>query len=46
MPDTFEANGLDHEQIHDGNVRSVVSQKGPRSLTWRSALLDHVLGDG
>src|ERR1700688_2272824 len=42
----FEANGRDHEQIHGGNVRSVVSQKGPPSLTWRSTSLDHVLGDG
>src|SRR6202048_5126915 len=41
-----EADGRDHEQIHGGNVRSVVSQKGPPSLTWRSASLDHVLGDG
>ena len=35
-----------HEQIHGGNVLSVVSQKGPPSLTWRSMSLDHVLGDG
>src|SRR3984893_2821635 len=42
----FEANGRNHEQVHGGNVRSVVSQKGPPSLTWRSASLDHVLGDG
>src|SRR5207302_1073655 len=42
----FEANGRDHEQIHGGNVRSVVSQKGPPSLTWSSTTLDHVLGDG
>ena len=42
----FEANGRDHEQVHGGNVWRVVSQKGPPSLTWRSASLDHVLGDG
>src|SRR5216684_2456699 len=42
----FEANGRDHEQIHGGNVRSVVSQKGPPSLTWRSTSFHHVLGDG
>src|SRR5437879_1572331 len=41
----FEANGRDHEQIHGGNVRRVVSQKGPPSLTWRSTSLDHVLGN-
>src|ERR1700730_16917016 len=42
----FEANGRDHEQIPSGNVRSMVSQKGPPSLTWRSTPLDHELGDG
>src|ERR1700738_3141492 len=41
----FEANGGDHEQIHGGNVRSVVSQKGLPPLTVRSTTLDHVLGD-
>src|SRR4030088_3346106 len=41
----FEANGRDHQQIHGGNVRSVVAQKGPPSLTWRSTSLNHVLGD-
>jgi hypothetical protein len=41
----FEANGRDNEQIHGGNVWRVVSQKGPPSLTWRPASLDHVLGD-
>src|SRR6266436_6401685 len=42
----FDASGRDHEQIHGCNVRSVVSQKGPRSLTGRCTSLDHVLGDG
>ena len=42
----FEANGRDHEQVHGGNVWSVVSQKGPPSLTWRSTSFHHVLGDG
>src|ERR1700730_7069451 len=41
----FEANGRDHQQIHGGNVRSVVAQKGLPSLTGRSTTLDHVLGD-
>src|ERR1700674_3725311 len=41
----FETNSLDHEQIHGGNVRSVVSQNGPPSLTWMSTSPDHVLGD-
>src|ERR1019366_1935482 len=40
-----EANGRDNEQVHGGNVRRVVPQKGAPSLTWRSASLDHVLGD-
>jgi hypothetical protein len=41
----FEANGGDHERIHGGSVRSLVSQKGPPSLTWRSTSFHHVLGD-
>src|SRR5260221_2869311 len=36
----FEANGRDHQQIHGGNVRSVVAQKGLPSLTRRSTALD------
>src|SRR5664280_2090336 len=35
-----EANGRDNEQIHGGNIRRVVPQKGAPSLTWRSASLD------
>jgi len=31
----FEANSRDNEQIHGGNVRRVVSQKGPPSLAGR-----------
>src|ERR1700722_10487752 len=42
----FEANGRDYEQIHGGNVRSVVSQKGAPFLTGRSTSFDHVLCDG
>src|SRR4030088_3572688 len=41
----FEANGRGHEQIHGGNVRCVVSQKGPPPLAWWSSGLDHVPGD-
>src|SRR6202166_3503887 len=40
-----EANGRDDEQIHGGDVRRVVSQKGPPPLAWWSSVLDHVLGD-
>src|SRR5580692_4361817 len=41
----FEADGRDHEHIHGGDVRRLVSQKGPPSLTGRSMPLDHVLGN-
>jgi hypothetical protein len=41
-----EADGRDHEQIHGGDVRSVVSQKGLPPLTGRSTSFQHVLGDG
>jgi hypothetical protein len=41
----FEANGRDHEQIHGGNVRRVVTQEGPPSLAGRLPSLDRVLGD-
>jgi len=40
-----KAKSRDNEQIHGGNVRRVVPQKGAPSLTWRSTPLDHVLGD-
>src|ERR1700737_2241486 len=40
-----EANGRDNEQIHGGNVRRVIAQKGPPSLTGRPASLNHVRGD-
>src|SRR6202043_3834460 len=42
----FEADGWDNEQIHGGNVRSVVSQKGLPPLTGLSTSFHHVLGDG
>src|SRR6202166_2871159 len=40
-----EANGRHDEQIHAGNVRRVVSQKGPPPPAGWSSVLDHVLGD-
>src|SRR5712671_3203589 len=40
-----EANGRGNEQVHGGNVRRVVTQKGAPSLPGRAASLDHVLGD-
>src|SRR6267378_4519874 len=42
----FEADGRHYEQVHDGNVRSVVSQKGLPPLTGRSTSFHHVRGDG
>src|SRR3984893_4550636 len=42
----FEANGRDHEQVHGGNVRRMVSQKGSPSLAGWPPSFDHVLGDG
>src|ERR1700737_653714 len=36
----LKANGRHYEQIHGGDVRRVVSQKGPPFLTWRPAPLD------
>src|SRR5664279_4528883 len=41
----LKANGRHYEQIHRGDVRRVVLQKGPPFLTWRPASLDHILGD-
>src|SRR5216683_8127696 len=41
----LKANGRHYEQIHGGDGRRVVSQKGPPFLTWRPASLDHILGD-
>src|SRR5262245_31375062 len=40
-----ESNGRNHKQIHGGNVRRVVMQEGPPSLTWGYTSLDHGLGD-
>ena len=41
----FEANGRDNQQVHSGDVRCVVMQKGTPSRAWWPAPLDHVLGD-
>src|SRR5450755_2542356 len=40
-----EANGRDNEQVHSGNILSMITQEGAPSLAWRPALLDHVFGD-
>jgi hypothetical protein len=36
---------VDELRTNGGDVRRVVSQKGPPFLTWRPASLDHILGD-
>src|SRR5262245_44622506 len=41
----IETNCRDDEQVHRGNVRRVVTQKGAPSLTWRSTSLNHEPGD-
>src|SRR5260221_6004021 len=41
----MEANSRDNEQVHGGNVWSMITQKGAPSLAWRPASLDHVFGD-
>src|SRR5271169_7058824 len=40
-----ETDSRSNKQVHGGNVRRVVTQKGAPSLAWRPASLDHVLGD-
>jgi hypothetical protein len=40
-----EANGRHNEQVHTGDILSMVTQKGVPSLAWRPASLDHVFGD-
>src|SRR6266852_7651254 len=40
-----EANGRDHEQVHSGDILSMITQNGAPSLAWRPTSLDHVFGD-
>src|SRR6202047_27149 len=40
-----ETDSWNNEQVHGGNVRRVITQEGPPSLTGRSTPLDHVLGN-
>src|SRR6266849_7486826 len=40
-----EANGRDHEQVHSGDILSMITQNGAPSLAWRPASLHHVFGD-
>src|SRR6476620_3273385 len=40
-----EANGRDNEQVHGGDILSMITQKGAPSLAWRPASLDHVFGN-
>jgi hypothetical protein len=39
-----EPNGRDNEEVHGGNVLSMITQEGAPSLAWRPASLDHVFG--
>src|SRR6202011_3604022 len=41
----IETDSWNNEQVHGGNVRRVVMQEGPPSLTGRPPPFDHVLGD-
>src|SRR5260221_9205501 len=41
----IEANGRDNEQVHGGNVWSMITQKGAPSLARWHSPLDYVLGD-
>src|SRR5712675_1107273 len=40
-----EAIGRDNEQVHGGDILSMITQEGAPSLAWRPASLDHVFGD-
>src|SRR5260370_10250550 len=40
-----EANGRDNEQVHSGDILSMITQKSAPSLAWRPASLHHVFGD-
>ena len=41
----IEADGLNDEQVHGGNIRRMIAQEGEPPLRGRSTSLDHVLGD-
>ena len=41
----IEANGRDNEQVHGGDIWSMIAQESAPSLAWRPPSLDHVLGD-
>jgi hypothetical protein len=40
-----EANGWNNEQVHGGDVGTVITQEGAPPLAGRSRPFDHVLGD-
>jgi hypothetical protein len=40
-----EVNSRNYKEVHGGNVRRVIAQKGTPSLAWRAAPPNHVLGD-
>src|ERR1700679_433426 len=41
----IEADRRDDEEVHGGNIWSMIAQEGEPSLAWRPASLDHVFGD-
>src|SRR5260370_7963428 len=42
----LETDGWHYENVDGADVRCVVVQEGTPSLAWRTAPLDHVLGNG
>jgi len=40
-----EASGWDNEQVHSGDILSMITQKDAPPLAWRPASLHHVFGD-
>src|SRR5215475_7491705 len=40
-----ETDRRDDEEVHGGNIWSMIAQEGEPSLAWRPTSLDHVFGD-
>ena len=40
-----ETDGWDNEQVHGGDILSMITQQGAPSLAWPPASLDHVFRD-
>ena len=41
----IEIDRRDDEDVHGGNIWSMIAQEGEPSLAWWPASLDHVFGD-